>query len=388
MAAFLNTQLDFIFFFYGLAFILLGGVCFAIRRHSLKRHLWGLLGVFGLTHGASEWFDLAALVLGDTPAFAVFRTGLMTVSFILLLEFARFGAQFLGWRTPGRWIHLPILLAVVAGGFADGLAEANALARYSFGLVGALGSCLVFSALSRRMEGVHRHLAISAALAFACYGIAAGLIVPAAPIWPANVLNYEWFSAWTGMPIQLVRGLLACWIAFAVWSIWGQKIIQTVSSPHYTRHLKRLFAVTLSAIGVILVLGWVLTQYLGDIYKQNIEAEANSNIDLVVSYLTSETASTQGIVTAFAGAPPVKAYLSGDPSAQRRWVDQMLALDIAAARAEGGVILDTAGNVVAAIGDHQAIDLVQKDLLREALEGESAHHFTHLEPSHANFFYA
>jgi len=262
------------------------------------------------------------------------------------------------------------------------------LARYSFGLVGALGSCLVFSALSRRMEGVHRHLAISAALAFACYGIAAGLIVPAAPIWPANVLNYEWFSAWTGMPIQLVRGLLACWIAFAVWSIWGQKIIQTVSSPHYTRHLKRLFAVTLSAIGVILVLGWVLTQYLGDIYKQNIEAEANSNIDLVVSYLTSETASTQGIVTAFAGAPPVKAYLSGDPSAQRRWVDQMLALDIAAARAEGGVILDTAGNVVAAIGDHQAIDLVQKDLLREALEGESAHHFTHLEPSHANFFYA
>jgi len=66
----------------------------------------------------------------------------------------------------------------------------------------------------------------------------------------------------------------------------------------------------------------------------------------------------------------------------------MLALDIAAARAEGGVILDAAGNVVAAIGDHQAIDLVQKDLLREALEGESAHHFTHLEPSHANFFYA
>jgi len=66
MAAFLSTQLDFIFFFYGLAFILLGGVCFAIRRHSNQRTLWGLLGAFGFLHGTSEWLDLTALVLGDT----------------------------------------------------------------------------------------------------------------------------------------------------------------------------------------------------------------------------------------------------------------------------------------------------------------------------------
>jgi len=294
MAAFLSTQLDFIFFFYGLAFILLGGVCFAIRRHSNQRTLWGLLGAFGFLHGTSEWLDLTALVLGDTQGFAVFRTGVMTVSFMLLLEFARRDAKAFGWPVPGAWIHAVLLLGVVAGGVADGLPEANALARYSFGLVGAFGGALAFAAHGQRLEGIDRRLAVSAALAFACYGITAGLIVPAAPIWPANVLNYEWFSAWTGMPIQLVRGLLACWIAFAVWGIWGQKIIQTVAAPHYTRHLKRLFAVTLSAIGVILVLGWVLTQYLGDIYKQNVETEANSNIDLVVSYLTSETASTQG----------------------------------------------------------------------------------------------
>ncbi len=32
MAAFFANQLDFILFFYGLAFILLGSVCFAIAR--------------------------------------------------------------------------------------------------------------------------------------------------------------------------------------------------------------------------------------------------------------------------------------------------------------------------------------------------------------------
>ncbi len=34
MAAMLGTQLDFIFFFYGLAFILLGATCFAVRGRT------------------------------------------------------------------------------------------------------------------------------------------------------------------------------------------------------------------------------------------------------------------------------------------------------------------------------------------------------------------
>lgn len=156
MAQFLQTQLDFIFFFYGLAFVLLGGVCFAIRRHSDQKLLWTLLGAFGLSHGASEWLDLSALVLGDTPLFAVFRIGVVTVSFMLLFEFARRGAQSCDWPAPGAWIYAVLLLGVLAGGFAGGVAEANALARYSFGLTGALGSALVFASYSQNLEGADR----------------------------------------------------------------------------------------------------------------------------------------------------------------------------------------------------------------------------------------
>ena len=388
MAQFLQTQLDFIFFFYGLAFILLGGVSFAIRRHSDQKLLWTLLGAFGLSHGASEWLDLSALVLGDTPLFAVFRTGVMTVSFMLLLEFARRGAQTCGWPTPGAWIHAVLLLGVLAGGFAGGAAEANALARYSFGLTGALGSAFVFASHSQHLKGAERRLAISASLAFVCYGISAGLIVPAAPIWPAHVLNNEWFIAHTGMPIQLVRGVLACWVAFAVWGIWGQKIIQKVSTPHYTRHLRRLFAATLAAIGVILVLGWVLTQYLGDIYKRDIEAEATSDIDLVVSYLTVTTAATAGITEALAGAPTVRAYLSGESGVSKNWVSQLLALNIAAARAVGGAILDSEGQVVAGAGHSHSIDVDDAHFLRRALEGETSHSFASAPRDEGISFYS
>jgi len=375
MAQFLQTQLDFIFFFYGLAFVLLGGVCFAIRRHSDQKLLWTLLGAFGLSHGASEWLDLSALVLGDTPLFAVFRTGVMTISFMLLLEFARRGAQTCGWPTPGAWIHAVLLLGVLAGGFAGGLAEANALARYSFGLTGALGSALVFASHSQNLEGADRRLAIYASLAFLCYGIAAGLIAPAVPIWPASVLNYEWFIALTGMPVPLVSGLLACCIAFAIWGIWGQKIIQKVSAPHYTRHLRRLFTGTLTAIGAILLVGWGLTQYLGDIYERNIEAEAKSDIDLVVSYLSGMTATTAGIAEALAGAPTVRAYLSGENGVSKDWVSRLLALNVAAARAVGGAILDTEGQVIAGAGHSHSLDVEETDFLRRALNGETSHSF-------------
>jgi hypothetical protein len=86
MAVFLYSELDFIFFFYGLAFILLGTVCFGIARVQGRGVLWVTLGLFAYLHGASEWLDLSALIIGDAPWFAVARTVVMTGSFILLME--------------------------------------------------------------------------------------------------------------------------------------------------------------------------------------------------------------------------------------------------------------------------------------------------------------
>ena len=39
------------------------------------------------------------------------------------------------------------------------------------------------------------------------------MVVPQAGFLPAAALNYETFTSLTGLPIQLVRGLLAVWIA-------------------------------------------------------------------------------------------------------------------------------------------------------------------------------
>jgi len=226
MATFLSTQLDFILFFYGLAFLLLGTTCFSISRGERAGESWGVLGLFAVVHGVGEWLDLIALIIGDSPAFAVARIALMTGSFMLLMEFARRNAIRLGLKLQGRWLYPPLVLLVAFGGFRGGLTTAGDLARYAIGFVGALATSFTFVWDAKGLSGAARRFAIFTAMGFALYAVAAGAIVPAAPFWPADKFNYGWFVQLTGMPIQLVRGLLACWIAFSVWAIWGHQLTQ------------------------------------------------------------------------------------------------------------------------------------------------------------------
>ena len=55
MSRFLNAQLDYILFFYGLAFFLLAAVCWGLARDRDRLLPWMWLGLFGLTNGVNEW---------------------------------------------------------------------------------------------------------------------------------------------------------------------------------------------------------------------------------------------------------------------------------------------------------------------------------------------
>ena len=65
MRNFLIHNLDYVYLFYGTAFLLLGtaSLVFYLREKSKKSPAlaWGWLVLFGFLHGANEWFDMAAL---------------------------------------------------------------------------------------------------------------------------------------------------------------------------------------------------------------------------------------------------------------------------------------------------------------------------------------
>jgi diguanylate cyclase (GGDEF)-like protein len=355
MNSFFSSQLDFVLFFYGLAFILFGATCLAIARIDGREESWILLGLFGFLHGGGEWLDLTALVISDSPTFQLARTLIMTASFVALMEFARRESIRLGLKMPGPWLYVPLLSLVALGGAIDGLNAAGTFARYIFGFFGAMATSLVFARLAQDFSGFTRRLAMCAAAGFAAYAFAAGVIVPVGSIWPATKLNYDWFAHVTGVPIQIVRGMLACWLAFSIWSIWGQQLVSEVSSARYTRFLRQQFIWTLTAMATILVVGWTLTEFLGEIYQQNVQQEARGDIDLLASRLAGETAAIEGMVKALAGSPSVQPLLKGGSREEQEIARSVLDLHVDAAAAMVGYILDGSGTVVASSDRRDAI---------------------------------
>jgi diguanylate cyclase (GGDEF)-like protein len=354
LSAFISDQLDFIFFFYGMAFILLAATCWTAARGQDDSDAWTVLGAFALAHGMGEWLDLTALIVGDAPTFALGRMALATLSFMLLMEFARLEAIRLSLKMPGRWIYLLLTLSIAFVAVAQGVVAAGIVARYAIGFLGAVGASVVLAWQATLYPRSSKGFALCASAGFALYAIAAGIIVPAGPFWPSTILNHRSFLALTGIPIQLVRGLLACWISLSIWAIWSERHSSDVASPGYTTYVRQQFMWTLLAMGTILVSGWMLTEHLGVIYRENVEKEARTDIDLLASRLAGDTATIEAMVKALAGSPSLMLLLTGSDRQENEVGLSVLDLDTEASGAKSGYILDHSGMVVASSNRREA----------------------------------
>jgi hypothetical protein len=107
------------------------------------------------------------------------------------------------------------MVALAALGGLAGLAGVNAATRYGLGLVGGLWAAraLFFAAKTLPIGASHLQ---AAAFGMTFYALAAGLVPNPAPFFPASWLNYESFLDVTGVPIQLIRGLLAVWVSVSL----------------------------------------------------------------------------------------------------------------------------------------------------------------------------
>jgi diguanylate cyclase (GGDEF)-like protein len=388
MATVFQGQLDFIFFFYGLAFILLGAVSVAIAR--LRNDAWTFLGLFAFVHGACEWLDLIALA-SDNTVFMTVRVTLMATSFLLLMEFARRKAGIFGLKMPGRWIYAMLALIVLVGGLFGGLTTAAALARYCIGFVAALETSFIFAYCGRALAHPARRLVFCCSAGFAAYAVLGGLIVPAAPFWPATILNQTSFADMMGIPIQLLRGLVACMLATLIWSIRGRLLVEEVASERYTAYQRQQYAWTVIAMLTILACGWVFTDYLGDRYRKTVQLDAQSDIGLIAGQLSAETGMLDGMVKALAGSPSLLPLLTGSSQIEERRARSVLDLDVDAAGARFGYVLDRSGRVVASSSRREthigsAPEFSLGPSFEKSLAGEAGYMFSH-DPAAGQRFY-
>lgn len=264
---FLQRQLDYVFFIYGFAFVVLAAVCVLLQQNKTFGLPWGWLGLFAATHGLHEWLELAATSLGDSRGFSILRIASLALSYLFLVEFSRESMWRLHGRGPGRWIFLPLLILTNGGGYL-GMSSAIASSRYALGFVGSLWAALVFYQAGKKKAGSSSGSLYAAALTLAFYSVFAGLITVPAGFFPNTVLNDDLFLEWIGLPIQIVRGALAFILTLCVWGCHQQS--RREAALLGGQEVNSNFAIWLPAIIVALLAGgWVVAERVG----RNVERE-------------------------------------------------------------------------------------------------------------------
>lgn len=230
------SNLDVVFFVYGLAFVTMG-ICIFVQprkesKFKLASILWLLAG-FGLLHGTNEFLDMWAIIKGENPALNTARSFFLIISFLFLFEFGRRISRIAGQRALGKvpklfgWrLTLLIGLAIFIFGFmsSDFWKITTICARYFLGFPGGILVCFGFIAYYRCEEKELKPLSVRkyfflASLFFLMYGILGGLVVPKAGFFPASRINTDFFLSVVHIPVQVFRTICAIIIAWAVFKI-------------------------------------------------------------------------------------------------------------------------------------------------------------------------
>lgn len=358
MADFFKSQMDYLLFFYGFSFILLVPLCHFLNRRPQRRLPWMWLGLFGVTHGLSEWLDLLALGLLSSFLLNLAGFGLMLISYALLMEFGRAGTLTLRGRAPGRWIIAAFLGAAVLGGFA-GFSGLCAATRYTLGLCGGLWAGWVFY-LASQSPGPGRLALLGTGLGMAAYALATGLVPSPAPFFPATWLNSATFFSATGFPIQLVRGLLTMWIA-ACLCIFAQASLAQAAESRIRIWGRTLMSGAAVAVIALVLLGWFTTQYFSDEATKEIRSTQQSYAKVLVRMMVDKMDEADHLVSTMAASPWLAPVLEHKDAQTLELVNSVLDRYSQALTGSVCYLMDLNGLTIASSNRHQADSFVNKD---------------------------
>jgi len=321
MADLLKSQLDYIYFFYGASFLLLVPICLFLRRRPYVSLRWSWLAWFGATHGANEWLDLLALDMGSGPVFDFVRVGLLIISFLCLAEFGRASMVALRGRGPGRWI-LAVMGGLAALGGVFGMAGLLMTARYILGFGVALWAAGAFLLAAQTSPPASRPLQ-AAALGMAGYALATGLVVNYAPFFPASWLNFDSFLTVTGVPIQLVRGVLAVWISTSL-CLFALASLNALLDIRLRSWLRKLMWGGMAGMIILLLGGWFITQYFDNDARQDQREDYKQHAKMLQQAMLYKMEETDRLVRILTDAPAMFPALIKAPLQETRQVNAVL----------------------------------------------------------------
>jgi PAS domain S-box-containing protein len=293
-------QMDYIFFFKGLAFILVLAVTCLFRGDASQRLSWRWLGLFALMQGLASWLSLVAMNFGDLSSLKTIGYCLQIISWVFLAEFGRSGISGLKSRDWGLWL-IALLLMLTALGGLKGWSGIQQTSRFTLGLAGGLLAAAALLMAGHRLPFRERGASLTAGISLVFFALTIALFPPLSLVSPESVLSQESFQRYTGVPLEFLQALLAFGMAAG---IYGFLPWRRTAENQEARQRSRSMFVLLATLSIILGLGSVLTLYLGDWAQkkqEKIRAEAHEYASIVVSRLNTEFKRMEDGVTALAG---------------------------------------------------------------------------------------
>ena len=306
MSDFFAIQLDYIYFLYGLGFVLLG-VSIRPMKHQDSAFPWQWLSLFGLLHGVKEWGDLLALSVGDSPVLHGLRAVLTWWSFAALVMFARQGlSSVLGRNIP---VALTALLAVLPlAGLAWGISGLEAGVRFLLALPGGFAAA-AYLALYGAKQPKGRGLLFCAALALAFYTLL-GLA-----LWQTQLAQSlpgvgNWFAAMSSLPPQVWKAACAGTLCLCVWNFLLVRSRQA-EQPFWNTNFwgRRIFLFL--ALLTVLTSGWLATQYAGLQGLAGEAARSENHFKMVRDNLAQFMSTADRVARALAVSPVLRRTADG-----------------------------------------------------------------------------
>ena len=260
------SQLDYVFLWYGMAFVLLAVIAVKISwTDHLSSLNWKWLALFGFLHGINEWLDMLALSIYQSADFTAFRLVILVISFVMLLEFGlRYFFDFRDRR--GLIIRLLLIGACCAVVYFE-IYGANAASRLCLGFTGAFITASALWCAAKRYRPAPRNGLQIAAVSMLVYAVFIGLFGPKGAHMPLSIANDELWLTLTGFPVQVARTLAAAVCLFGVW--WFGRSLN--HRPAHDIIFRRLMFPLL--LPLLLVGGWFATEWRADFADKSFRRE-------------------------------------------------------------------------------------------------------------------
>ncbi|MHB0976016.1 MAG: putative bifunctional diguanylate cyclase/phosphodiesterase [Candidatus Aquicultorales bacterium] len=254
MLDFLGKQIDYIFFVYGLTFIMVAIPCLTMGRIKGYTLPWSWLGYFSLAMAISHWSNTVRASFGEVPAVTAVSAAFSMLAYMFLFAFGVAGIAAAAGKHAERF-RMVLLFVLASGGLVLSRYFGVERATLIYSVLGGVTTSAALIMTARQMSGFAKRWLTIAAATVVFYILLAGTPIAGIPSAGGTASTSQTVSCLAG----LVVAVMALFVSAAGWAH-----SQAARDDEY-HGLTIVDPANWTALILIILLsfGWILTTSIG-----------------------------------------------------------------------------------------------------------------------------